>query len=115
MSHLPRSWSSGSPDRAGVLEGHVVDDVRRDVLWSLEHSEGETVYLDEVSEQIVATLDSPMEAGQTNIQHKDLPKLVRAGLVEYDERSGAIRSRNSGFILKLRELGLLDCTTQFDP
>lgn len=89
----------------------LADRHRRHVLCLLARSEEETMSLTEVSEHIGATLDSSVEAVETNLYHKDLPKLERAGFVEYDERSGVIRSRNCELISKLQQLGFLDCTT----
>lgn len=93
----------------------LTDQRRRMVVWFIENSEEEPVYFDEVSEYIAATLDPPVEVVQLNLHHKDLPKLERAGLVEYNEQSGAIRTQNPQLISKLSKLDLLDCPTQLNP
>ena len=101
----------GSQSPADAVFESLADQHRRHVLCFLALSEGNTVFLNEVSEHIATTLDRSVETIRTSLYHKDLPKLEQAGFVEYDERSGAIRSRNAELISNLRKLGILDCTT----
>lgn len=78
-------------------------------MFFIADSEGDSVSLDEVSGHLAATTDAAVDAIRASLHHNHLPKLEKAGFVEYNERSGAIRYRDSEFIAKLRKPGRLDC------
>jgi len=82
---------------------------RRIALWFIADSEGDSVSLDKVSEHLAATTDAAVDTIRVSLHYQHLPKLESAGVVEYDERSGAIRYRNSECIATLRKTTGLDC------
>lgn len=65
---------------------------RRFVLYHLVSGDGVTS-VEDLSEAIVAheTADTDSTAVATLLHHRTLPKLEQAGIVEFDERSGAVR------------------------
>lgn len=90
----------------------LTDKRRQNVIVCLACSEQETMTINEVSEELATTPGSSVETIKTSLHHIHLPKLEEAGLVEYDERSEAIRYRSSESIRKLCKSGLLECPPQ---
>lgn len=92
-----------------VLEA-LAHQYRRNTLCFLAAAERDAVSLEDVSEELASSSGPPVEDIKASLHHNHLPKLEEAGFVEYDERSGTIRSGNSELISNLRKIELLDCT-----
>lgn len=78
----------------------VVDQRRRNVLYTLENRGDDVTPLDELADEITSQdteFDETAKVRMT-LHHKDLPKLDEFGLLEYDSRSGTIRYRGGNAI-----------------
>lgn len=97
MVGLTMTASTHSISTESLLEV-VADPRRRMVLHRLQETDETAVDIEELTETIVT--DGGRTAGRslsdesralTELRHIHLPKLAEAGLIEYDQRSGAVR------------------------
>lgn len=76
---------------------------RRYVLYSLNETDGDVMALDELTEQVVTwerrwdgqgdrDRDDHREEVRVTLHHNHLPRLVDAGLIDYDARTETVRS-----------------------
>lgn len=100
--------------RSTQLRGGPIDDLLstladedcRSALRYLRSSEQAVATLDELAEGVLAQRGpgADREAIRLSMHHSTLPKLADCGLVDYDERSGAIRYRERPDVERLLTL-----------
>lgn len=87
------------------------DQFRRELLCLMDADERAVFDINQLSGALGALYEDSEESIAVALKHNHLPKLQSAGLIEYDDRSGAIRYANREIVSVLRENDLIECKT----
>ncbi|RDZ59388.1 hypothetical protein C5B91_09250 [Haloferax sp. Atlit-10N] len=96
--------SQQESDRLGELCGVIAKERRRHVLYYLRDVDETTVAVDRLVQSLVERAgDDDRARVERCLHHVSLPKLVNAGVIEHDRRSGCVRYRPSPQLERLLE------------
>ncbi|WP_052368103.1 hypothetical protein [Haloferax sp. ATB1] len=104
MSTFDVPSSQQDADRLGELCGVIAKQRRRHVLYCLRDADEATVTVEELVQSLVERAgDGDRARIERCLHHVSLPKLVNAGVIEHDRRSGCVRYRPSPQLEQLLE------------
>lgn len=92
--HMPESNRHVGPDEDRLI-AVLADPDRRAVIAVLAVA-GEPLTVDELSERLLDETDGKRRLTRLSLHHSDLPKLARAGLVDYDPTDTRVTLSASG-------------------
>ncbi len=103
MSTFDVPSSQQEPDRLGVLCEVLANERRRHVLYALRDADEATVAVERLVQSLVERTGDETARVELHLHHVSLPKLVNAGVIEHDRRSGCVRYRPSPQLEQLLE------------
>ncbi|WP_455428726.1 DUF7344 domain-containing protein [Haloferax gibbonsii] len=110
MSTFDVPSSQQEPDRIGELCDVIAKQRRRHVLYFLRDADEATVSVERLVQHLVGRErereradDDDNARVEQRLYHVSLPKLVNAGVIEHDRRSGCVRYRPSPQLEQLLE------------
>ncbi|RDZ63849.1 hypothetical protein C5B90_12080 [Haloferax sp. Atlit-12N] len=103
MSTFDVPSSQQEPDRIGELCDVIAKQRRRHVLYSLRDADEATVAVERLVQSLVERTGDETARVEQRLHHVSLPKLVAAGVIEHDRRSGCVRYRPTRLLEQLLE------------
>jgi len=89
----------------------LADPLRRETLCLLDRKDDQTITRETLVDSLATLYDPTREQIELGLNHTHLPKLAAAGFIEYDDRSGVIRYRESEFLSAHLDVDIIECKT----